>query len=267
MTGQLDCISESQRAVTTRYAAKGMLRRGMIRLNSGGGCDQAWLGPRERSALAALHDASRRDDWLLGRWMMKQLVVETLFANGFDALDDLTISQRIARLQRIEVLPQTIGGLPSRPLLVLDGIVFAGQVSLSHSDGGVLVAITSRPGIGVGVDLVTSAKPSEGFLRLWFTDRERNSLSIRPDLAMLVWGAKEASYKALHRGERFAPTSFEVTALDDDPWQCLYRPNELAARIETRQVASGTWAVLADSQHDEQHNPSSLSDSLLCGIL
>lgn len=245
-----------------RYAAKGTLRCAINAMGSVDRFENSWLSDRERKVHAGLRDASRRDDWLLGRWMLKQLVFDTQFPT---LRADVAISEHLNRLRRIEVLPQTIDGLASRPLLIINGTAVAEHVSLSHTAGGVLVALAKRSGVLIGVDLVDSSRTNDGFLRLWFTDHEREFLRTRPELTMQFWGAKEAAYKALQQGDRFTPTLFEVAAFEGQTCRCHFLTKRTVATINVCQVATGKWALIAHGELNEQPNHFSLNNFMLCG--
>ena len=236
---------ESVADATVRYTTKGALRRELAAFESGGARGSDWLSERERLALDSLRDTSRREDWRLGRWMLKQLVTERLHGRCPSALKWW---ERAEWMRRIELLPRMIDGLSTRPVLVVDGAVTAIPISLSHATAGVLAAVAHRPEIQLGVDLVTQVHPRVGFLRLWFTEYEQTWLARRPELAMLAWGAKEATYKAVQRGERFVPLACEVTLIDDDAFRCRYRNADIMTDVQFSKVGSDCWAVLAKRQ-------------------
>ena len=233
---------ESVADVTVRYAAKGVLRRELAADEFGiaGGSD--WLSEREREAMDSLRDTSRREDWRLGRWMLKHLIAERLYGRS---PCDVGQWERIEWMRRIEVLPRLIDGLSTRPVLIIDGTVTAIPTSLSHTTAGVLAAVAHCREFELGVDLVTQVHPRLGFLRLWFTEHERAWLARRPEFVMLAWGAKEATYKAVQRGERFVPQAFEVRLANDDAFHCHDQNAEIVTDVHFSKVGSDSWAVLA----------------------
>lgn len=224
-----------------RYAAKGDLRRGIAMLAEAAGGALCWLSDRERFAYEDIRDLSRRDEWLLGRWLVKRMVAEKSHASrdGFK------------QFQHIELLPNTFAGRPSRPLLVVDDEATSCNVSLSHGEGGVLAAIATNCETLVGVDLVKQRSMGIGFLKLWFTAAEQQWLQSRPDLAVLAWGAKEATYKALQQGEGFVPSQFEVHATSDNSWRCFYKARATQLLIYLRCIAPQTWAIVACNSLNE----------------
>ncbi len=234
-------------ATLNRYATKGSLRRELDSIQrtagrTGSDNSHAWLSDSEQRAFATLADATRRDDWLLGRWLAKRILLETLSTNNTVLPSAIHPS---SQLRRIEILPQSIGGLAARPMLVVDGSISEETISISHNDHGVMVAISEDPQVGVGVNLVSGDDSGDGFLRLWFTDQEQQWLRSRREFASRFWGAKEATYKSLNQGERFHPRRLEVTQSNDNRWQCRDRTTNRVAAIEFNQVGLNTWAVLS----------------------
>ncbi|TWU33638.1 4'-phosphopantetheinyl transferase superfamily protein [Novipirellula aureliae] len=228
-----DILVETPRPpVSAHHAAKGVLR-GEIP-----GDPTNWLSERERDALAGLRDGTRRDDWLLGRWMAKKvyIVVASRLSNRLFPTP---------RLTHIEVLPDFVNSLPSRPRLVVNGVESEFGISISHSDRRVLAAIADRSLVRIGVDLVDGRSVNDGFLKLWFTAQEQDFLSTQRYFAMRFWGAKESSYKALQLGERFVPSALEVRVIDDDVWQCHYANQNTSCQVELTPVGRDSWAVVA----------------------
>ena len=87
-----------------------------------------WLSPSERERCARLHVATRRDQFLAGRWLAREVVAEH---GGGDAADWI--------LQERRGQPPAVIGGASVPLL-----------SLSHSGDWIAVASADEP---VGIDL------------------------------------------------------------------------------------------------------------------
>ncbi len=213
--------------VSVHYSSKGTLRRELPSAES------MWLSRRECLFLSEFRDASRREEWLLGRWLLKNMLAS--LAKASSCLHDL---------RRIEILPQKHNSLSTRPLLMFDGESTNFAVSLSHSDCGVLAGIADPLELNMGVDLVEERPVRDGFLKLWFTRNEQDFLRTRRDLAMRFWGAKEASYKAIQKGERFVPTAFEVGVSDND-WHCYCRESNRACRIDVTSVGLSVSAIIA----------------------
>jgi 4'-phosphopantetheinyl transferase len=146
----------------------------------------AWLGPLERRALAALHIEKRRVDWRLGRWAAKAAVSAWL---GVPA-------------PGVEILAAPDGA----PEAWVDGTRAPVSVSLSHRAGRALAAVTPLPGV-IGCDLELVEPRSPAFVREWLPPVEQAMLAPlagpeRDRLANLVWSAKEAAAKVRREGLR-----------------------------------------------------------------
>jgi 4'-phosphopantetheinyl transferase len=168
----------------------------------------AWLGARERAALAGLAVPHRRDDWRLGRWTAKAYVATWL---GVDPA-------------RVEVLAAADGA----PEAWLDGAPAGVSLSLSHRAGRALAAVCAPP-LAVGCDIELIEPRSDAFVREWLAPEEQALVAAadadgRPRLANLAWAAKEAAAKVRREGLR-ADVRHAVTELGDagavDGWQPL----------------------------------------------
>jgi phosphopantetheinyl transferase len=174
--------------------------------------DGQWLSARERAELGSWRDARRRTAWMLSRLLAKQLIGEV--AGG-----DL-------RPERIEILSRDAAGRVNRPRVLCDGALAPWSLSISHSQRGVLAALSIDRHVSLGVDLADCEAFSDGFVETWFTPKERHWFheTQSPGIACFIWAAKEALYKACNRGEAFAPRDVEVLA----DGQCRYRRTPLA---------------------------------------
>ena len=125
---------------------------------------------------------------------------------------DQSPAERSVGRERIEILSRNAEGRVSRPCLWRDGVEQSWSMSISHSDRGVLVALTADAGTSLGVDLADCNAFSDGFVDLWFTPAERAWFHETqcPDIACFIWAAKEALYKACNEGESFAPRDVEI---------------------------------------------------------
>ena len=121
-----------------------------------------WLNLAERIELDRLSHELRRRQWLIGRWLAKQLIQR---AAG-------------AELSDIRILARDERGRGVRPQLRVAGQMLPWSVSISHSDRAVLVALAASDAQMVGVDLA-DLRPARvprsdaGFRRLWFTADEQ----------------------------------------------------------------------------------------------
>ena len=164
-------------------------------------CDQApqvgsWLSHTEQVTLDGLTLPKRRADWLLGRWTAKQLVQAHLGARGpgpppFDAIS-------------IDADEDGAPGVHCRD----DGTEWpAISLSISHSNGVALCALSSVPGVAVGDDIERVEPRDETFVRDFFTPAEAAAFhplagGERDRAVTASWCVKEASLKVLKVGLR-----------------------------------------------------------------
>jgi phosphopantetheinyl transferase len=165
-----------------RYSAAESLDRQMPQATD-------WLTDRELSELDRWRHPARRQAWLRGRWLMKRLMIAELHHLNYRDVEILADRQE------------------RRPRVFHCGELQVWPLSISHTDAGVLAAISWRPETAVGVDLVSLEPLPRGFSRLWFSAAERQS-HLGPNE---IWAMKEAIYKACNRGEPFDPRTIEVT--------------------------------------------------------
>lgn len=151
----------------------------------------------ERREMDRYRNPVRREDWLLGRFLCRQLIRSRATGVSPDA--------------RIEILSRDDRGRSVRPMIAIDGKRKSWCLSLSHTERGVLAAISTRPGERVGVDLAPIEASTPGFLKTWFTPNEQEWLR-SADAATIAaaWASKEAAYKACNDGEQFTPRRIEI---------------------------------------------------------
>lgn len=170
-----------------------------------------FLSPGEQQKLSGMRFPKRRDDWLLGRWAAKSLV------RGLPEYRDLSPAE-------IEVV-NTPEGAPQ--VLLPGGETLPGCLSLSHSSGRALCALTRSPSLRLGVDLERVEPRPKVFVEDYFTRREVQLVDAFPlaerDAAVtLIWSMKEAMLKALGIGLRRDTRQVEVQAPGGDDsggWQ------------------------------------------------
>jgi phosphopantetheinyl transferase len=139
-------------------------------------------------------DPTRRQAWLRGRWLMKHLIVARL---------------RNHTIRDIEILPRQDS---RRPQASCRGELQNWPLSISHTESGVLAAISWRAETAVGVDLASLHPLPRGFSRLWFSAAEQQRIGAQagPLAINSLWTVKEALYKACNRGEPFDPRAIEA---------------------------------------------------------
>jgi len=133
-----------------------------------------WLSPSERERCARLHVATRRDQFLAGRWLAREVLAEH---GGGDAADWI--------LQERRGQPPAVIGGASVPLL-----------SLSHSGDWIAVASADEP---VGIDL-EQRRPRDALHRfepLLLAIGEAEGV-LDTDTLLQRWVAKEAWIKRDH---------------------------------------------------------------------
>jgi len=177
------------------------------------GAGLSWLTPGERETYFGFRDASRRQAWLLGRVLAKELVLATALGTP------LTTTQAA----RLEIWSRDGLGRSLAPRVFLDGRAQPWSLSISHSDVSVLVALSCDGSAWVGVDLVPPGALGANRLDPWLTPREREWLSTVPEGerragASIVWAIKEATYKAIGGGARFVPRRVEACAGPANSW-------------------------------------------------
>lgn len=155
---------------------------------------ETWLSAAERDEFGHWRNPARRDEWLAGRWLLKQMVL------GKPAHAEL------------EVLSRDPHGRGRRPCVLAAGRAVPLHVSLAHAGGSVWAALSTSPHHRVGIDVVPRGSIHDRALELWLTQAEQGWLrhACDPSLAARLWAAKEAVYKATNRGEPFVPARIEI---------------------------------------------------------
>ncbi|HEY7676618.1 MAG TPA: 4'-phosphopantetheinyl transferase superfamily protein, partial [Candidatus Methylomirabilis sp.] len=180
--------------------------RSALRLAWPGSSGEAWLSDGEREVYATLRDARRREAWLFGRLLGKDLIL-----SGMAAAPG---ARGPGGPGRLEILSRDGLGRAIRPRVLVEGRLRRWALSLAHSDRFVLAVFSQEPGAAVGVDVTPVRPPRAGFLDLWFTPWEHAWIRAQggrgPRCAAALWAVKEAFYKAVNAGERFAPNRIEV---------------------------------------------------------
>jgi phosphopantetheinyl transferase len=167
----------------------------------------AWLSDCEREVYASWRDFRRRESWLFGRILAKQLILHE--ANVLpDAMRDIHPAE-------IQIHSRDSLNRATRPRVLSHGQLQAWSLSIAHSDQSVLVALSVAPRVSVGVDVTPVQALSDGFVDMWLTPWERQWLHNQRDqgklsMASALWAVKEAFYKAVNVGEGFAPCRIEV---------------------------------------------------------
>jgi len=149
--------------------------------------------------------------------------------------------------------------LPSgRPVALVAGRPGGVSVSTSHTSS-VIGAAACRDA-DVGIDIVDSALPaargkrSDLGLEYWFTSAERHLLAGDRSLSRgMVWGAKEAAYKAAALDAEFRPLEVSIEAADATHfrWNLGHSWREVRG-VGRFFLAAGQIVVLAVAQREQR---------------
>ena len=155
-----------------------------------------WLSDQERITLVGLRFAKRRNDWLLGRWTVKQAIRSYL-------QKDLSLSSLEIRVAD--------NGAPEAFRDNQPGIV---SISISHSNNRSLCAV-GPPDHAIGCDLEQLEIREESIVADYFTPEEislcQSTLESEKTLTInLIWSAKESSLKILREGLRRDTRSIRI---------------------------------------------------------
>jgi 4'-phosphopantetheinyl transferase len=157
--------------------------------------DLDWLHPGEWAFLETLRFENRRNDWLLGRWTAKRILLSFLENEGL-ALEMKDIFIRKAA----SGAPVADFGIPVQPC----------SLSISHRAGHA-IAVVAPGDVRIGCDLELIEPRSEAFIADYFSDRERDLIRKDPPLfSNLLWCVKESVMKAAGEGMRIHPGRMEV---------------------------------------------------------
>ncbi|RLB55853.1 MAG: hypothetical protein DRI34_09980 [Deltaproteobacteria bacterium] len=168
-----------------------------------------FLLPGERSQGERYRHPGRHRQWLLGRALAKQLLVELLNSHN-----GRTWSPRDIVVERSEQgapLARTASG---RPLGV--------SLSISHHQELALCALCPEDAGHLGVDLERIEPRSPAFLEDYYTPAERRLIAAQEGLSAeqattVLWCLKEAGLKALGTGLKVNPTRIETHELEPGP--------------------------------------------------
>ena len=191
----------------------------------------AWLGLRELAELGSWRDTARRAQWLAGRALAKEMLLDRYPLAGGEPT-------------RIEILSRDDQGRSQSPRLWMADQALPWAISIAHTPQAAAVAICTTPGYRVGIDVVAST--SRPVVGRWFTPAEQRWLRHTRTDPSLVWAAKEAVYKALAAGEPFVPLAIELIPGASGDWMATYGGHRLGERCSLHAwSASEHTAVLA----------------------
>jgi 4'-phosphopantetheinyl transferase EntD len=180
---------------------------------------QTWLTSAERDELAHWRDPARRDEWLAGRWLLKEMIRRELRArsrirqgSGAWSIDVRLLATSAATDSEIEVLSRDPLGRGRPPCVLAAGRALPLHVTLAHTGHVVWAALSTRFDCRIGIDVVPCGAFHDRATGLWFTEAEQIWLQQARDpfLPARLWAVKEAVYKATNRGESFVPARVEI---------------------------------------------------------
>ena len=151
--------------------------------------DLNWLTISEELYLQTLRFPKRREEWLAGRWLAKNLLVMVS-----DTLSDTPLNE-------ISIEKKSDGS----PFAVWKGNILPGSISISHRSGFIAAAWTPCSEFRIGIDLELVEPKAISFIEDYFTRNEKETvLNQEPEkqacVSSLIWSAKEAVMKAMHTG-------------------------------------------------------------------
>ena len=122
--------------------------------------------------------------------------------------------------------------------------------SISHVSTAAVAIYPLNPGDALGCDLVEFGAVKRNMLDLFFTETERAWLN---DPAVwesgeqdVVWGAKEAAYKAVSPARSFNPNQIEVAPTSDGRYRVQAEGVELTAFVVDRDQFRATVVALRE---------------------
>lgn len=210
---------------------------------------EAWLAPAERSTLAEMRFPRRRKEWRLGRWTAKSALAA-----------HLNIGRPSLVLPRLEIRANEDGA----PDALIDGRPLPWSVSLSHSQGLAMAAVTVRD-TAVGCDLERIEPETPRYVMPYLTEREQGYLeqlpvASQPHLATLLWSAKESALKTLRTGltldTKAVEIEIEVPVAAAPGWQplrVLYTQGQVSFHGWWRDYGAYVITLLTDSADAQPH--------------
>lgn len=200
-----------------------------------------WLSPLESAALGALRVEKRRQDWLLGRWTAKLLVMRVLAEQTELQLDPTKIF--------IEKAPD---GAPVAHVPASSTRSTPITISLSHSHGVAAAALVAEAEWPLGIDLELCEPRHPSFADDYFTPAEQQQLAAlaaneRLIAANAIWSGKEAALKALRFGLTQDTRAFECRFAFDAADRSRWAPFAITRntrRLPDAPDLTGHWRLL-----------------------
>ncbi|OJX38149.1 MAG: hypothetical protein BGO78_08970 [Chloroflexi bacterium 44-23] len=176
--------------------------------------DLNWLSSEETTKLQQFKFPKRRNEWLLGRWVSKKVLMKAMPQISSIPLPQLSIKNEES----------------GAPIALSNGSRLSGMLSLSHREDLATAAWTSQADLRIGIDLEKIEPRSTAFIQDFFTKAEAAQVFSQPSenqalAACLIWSGKEAILKALQTGLRIDTRQVEVAftelVIKEEDWQPL----------------------------------------------
>jgi len=183
--------------------------------------DLDWLSLPEQNRYQQFRFPKRQNDWLLGRWVAKNLLSNLLIYSYTLPFHELSIHNEESGV----------------PFVMWNDQRLEGSLSISHRGENAVAAFCFDPDISIGIDLEEIEAKSRGFVEDYFTESEAETvlaLSIEEQAlaASLLWSGREAIVKALQIGLRIDTRQIALKPLplssheDWQPLEILQCPSE-----------------------------------------
>ncbi|WP_298859932.1 4'-phosphopantetheinyl transferase superfamily protein [uncultured Gimesia sp.] len=209
--------------------------------------DASWISLSEQEQLDRLRHQDRRREWLAGRWLCKHMIQEEL---------SLTC-QHTMPLSVIEIESLYGGRRTSRPRVIIDGQMQSMEISITHSNDWIGVALATKSGCSIGIDLVSQTLTNKHSLDVWLTENEKQGVAENSDELPIIWSIKESVYKASNRGELFRPLEMEVYRTLTGEYACHYKA--LTEGID--------YSIMVDRHADHIFSITTIKNDSLAGVL
>ncbi len=160
---------------------------------------EEWFSETELAISSNFRNRIRREEWILGRLLAKQLILENV--------DKMSIYP-----SEIQIYSRSGLGNPMRPQIMMNGRLLDRLLSIAHSKQSVLVALSKNPKALIGADIESLQMQGPYFSAIWLTKHEQDWLQAqgKPHLVSVIWAIKEAAYKAININHRFIPRRIEA---------------------------------------------------------
>ncbi len=196
------------------------------------------LTPAEQQLACRLTSTNRRRAFQVGRWLGKQAVSSFLESSQ-------------EPYSQIEILSEDTSAVTSRPVVCLDGIPIDLNISITHLDQTVAVAVTGSH-CSLGIDLARVQPVTPGFADIWLTKNEQRQMdtSNNPALtAAMNWSTREATFKATGIEDEFRPARWSVV-LDGNRANCFYQGQLQPVQLKYYQIRQNLLLTVASDKSD-----------------